>query len=307
MLDIHELQVFLMAAETENFSQAGRRLSVSQPAVSMQVRALETRLGIELFHRSGRNVALTEAGRALVPMARELVNRAIQVEEVMASMQGEVTGLLRLGCSTTAGKYVLPKLIAGLRERHHQVQVVCDIGTQGDALQMLLDGGIQIAITSLCEPHKDIEYRPFLTDRIVLIAPPDHPWAQDGRAIQPDELVNENIILREEDSGTLHAIKQGLAWHNLSVDSLNVVMVLCTSEAIRVAVQERIGVSFVSKIVAAEAVGAGLLAIVDVEGMELGQTLYLARHVRRPATSAQTAFWDYAFAPENEAIRRIPE
>jgi DNA-binding transcriptional LysR family regulator len=307
MLDIHELQIFLVAAETENFSEAGRRLNISQPAVSMQIRSLETRLNIELFHRSGRHIALTEAGYALMPMARDLVNRSIQVEESMASMQGEVTGLLKLGCSTTSGKYVLPKLIAGLRGYHPQVQVVCDVGSRGEAMRMLLGGEVQIAITSLCEPHKDIEYRPFLTDRIVLITPPDHPWIQSGGVIHPDDLLDEDFILREEDSGTILAIKEALAWHDLSVDRLNVVMVLCTSEAIRMAVQERIGVSFVSKVVAAEAVEAGLLAVVDVKGLTLGQTLYMARHTGRPATRAQTAFWEYAFGPETEEMRQFPE
>jgi DNA-binding transcriptional LysR family regulator len=71
MLDLYELQVFLAAAETENFSEAGRRLQLSQPAVSMQIRSLETHLGMDLFHRAGRHIALTEAGQALVPLARE--------------------------------------------------------------------------------------------------------------------------------------------------------------------------------------------------------------------------------------------
>lgn len=306
MLNIHELQVFLAAAETENFSEAGRRLNVSQPAVSMQIRALETRLGMDLFHRSGRHITLTEAGHALIPMSRELVDKAIQIEETMASMQGDVVGLLKLGCSTTAGKYVLPKLLSGLRDHHPQVEVVCHVTGREAALQKLREGEVHIALTSLREPYKDIEYRSFLTDHIVLIVPPDHPWAHTNHVIQPADLETQTFILREEGSGSLEALKEGLSWHEMSLDHLNTVMVLGNSEAIRMAVQEGIGIAFVSTMVAAEAAHNGVISIVDVEGLNLTKTLYMARHTGRPATRSQSAFWDFAFAPENEPIRQRP-
>lgn len=306
MLNIYELQIFLIAAETENFSETGRRLNISQPAVSMQIRSLETQLGVDLFHRSGRHIGLTEAGHTLVPMARELVSRAIQIEETMASIQGEVIGLLKLGCSTTAGKYVLPKLIAGLRERYHQVQVICHVTPRTVALQKLLDGEVQIALSSLREPYKDIEYRPFLTDQVILIVRPDHPWARGKQVIKPADLLSENFILREEGSGTQAALKDGLAWHDMSLDHLNTVMTLGNAEAIRMAVQEGIGVAFVSGMVAAEAIETGSLVPIAVDGLNLTHTLYMARHTGRPATRAQAAFWEFAFSPENEHIRRIP-
>lgn len=305
MLNIHEMQVFLIAAETENFSEAGRRLNISQPAISMQIRSLEETLGIDLFHRSGRHISLTEAGHTLVPLARDLVSRSTQIEETMASLQGEVVGLLKLGCSTTSGKYILPKLIARLRERHPQVQVVCHANTRGAALQMLMEGEVHVVISSLREPSKDIEYYPFMTDRVVLVVPPDHLWAEK-RVIEPEELVNADFILREEGSGTREALQDKLAGHNLSLDHLNTVMVLGNSEAISLAVQEGIGVAFISCMVVAEGLRTGTLVPITVKGMDITQTLYLARHTGRPATRAQTAFWDFAFAPENKHLRDLP-
>lgn len=307
MLNIHEMQIFLIAAETENFSEAGRRLNISQPAVSMQIRSLEESLGLELFMRSGRHISLTEAGQALVPMARDLVSRAIQIEEVMGSLQGEVIGLLKLACSTTSGKYVLPKLLAKLCERHPQVQVACHVSNRDIALQKLLDGEAHVAMTSLREPYKDVEYRPFLTDRIVLVVPPDHPWAEPDRVVAPGELGEANLIMREEGSGTYEAIKRGLAQHGISLSDLRVLMVLGNSEAIRMAVQEGIGAAFISGLVAAEGIRSGALIKVPVEGLELRQTLSLARHTGRPATGAQIAFWEYAFSAENEPLRRITD
>ena len=304
MLNLYEIRVFLIAAETENFSEAGRRLNISQPAVSMQIRSLEENLGVELFHRSGRHISLSETGQALVPMARDLISRSIQIEETMASMQGEVLGLLKLACSTTSGKYVLPKLLARLCERYPHIQVSCAVSTRDIALQTLMEGEAHIAITSLREPYRDVEYRPFLTDRILLVVPPDHPWAAVD-SIQPEELRGAPFIMREEGSGTNMALRDALAEQDVSLSELNAIMMLGNSEAIRMAVQEGIGVAFVSGLVAAEGIRSGELVAINVDGVDIQQSLYLARHTGRPATSAQSAFWELALSSESRALRAL--
>lgn len=306
MLDFQELQIFLAAAETENFSEAGRRLNISQPAISMQIHALEMRLGVQLFHRSGRYINLTEAGRTLMPLARDLTNRMVQVEETMLSLQGAVIGVLKLGCSTTSGKYILPKLIARMHEHYPQVQILCHVTGREHALSMLLSGEVQIALTSLREPYKDVEYRPVLVDNIVLIARPDHPWAKSGKPIRPMDLLEGTFIVREDTSGTYIALKDGLAWHGIGMDQLKTVMMLGNSEAICMSVEEGMGVSFLPETVTKALVEAGKLCVIPVEGLDLHQTLYLAHHMGRPATRAQTAFWEFCFAAENEDIRQAP-
>ncbi len=306
MLNPRELQIFLAAAETENFSEAARRLNISQPAISMQIRSLEEKLKVPLFTRTGRQVALTEPGRVLIPMARDVIDHTIHLEEAMASLQGEVVGILKLGCSTAAGKYVIPKLMAGFHLRYPRVGLVCDVTGRHLALEKLRDGDVQLAMTSLREPYKGIEYRPFLTDRIVLIVPPDHPWASLDRPLHPKELIEGDFILRESLSGTRSAVVEGLSWHDMTIEDLPKVMVLGNSEAICGAVQEKIGVGFVSTSVACEATKAGTVVPVQIEGMDLATTLYMARDTDRPATRAQAAYWDFAFSPENESIRSEP-
>jgi DNA-binding transcriptional LysR family regulator len=306
MLTTNELQVFLAAADTENFSEAGRRLGVSQPAISMQIKALEDRLGLQLFTRSGRHISLSEAGRALIPMARETIERVIGIEETMLSLQGEVVGLLKLTCSTTAGKYILPALLSGLMAKHAQVEIVCQVTQRELALEALRRGEAHIALTSLRIPFKDVEYRPFVTDSIVLVVPPEHRWANLEEAVLPEDLLKEPFIIRESTSGTLDALRHGLERHDLSLDHLSTVMTLGSAEAIRMAVQEGIGIAFVSAMVALEAVVAGKVAVVEVKGLDLEKTLYMARDTDRPATRAQTAFWDWAFDPATEHIRRRP-
>ena len=209
MLNPVDLNVFAMAAETENFSEAARRLGVTQPTVSMHIRSLEKRLGLDLFERSGRHVVLTEAGRALIPLARDILQRCVRIEETMISLHGEIVGRLQIGCTTASGKYILPRILGGLRRMHPRVEVICKVTNRRDALHLLRIGEVQVTITSLRETAKDLDYRALATDRIVLITPPDHPWAVLDRPLRPVELIQGEFINREEGSGTMSAVRDG--------------------------------------------------------------------------------------------------
>ena len=306
MLDAHQLNIFLVAAELENFSETARRLNLSQPSISAQIQSLERRLETQLFHRAGRHISLTESGQALLPLAREMVNLSIRIEETMASLEGAVVGRLKIGCSTTAGKYIMPRLIARFCDAYPQVQVTCTMATRQEAILMLCDGIVHVAVTSAREFRKDVEYRHFLTDHVILIVSPAHPWAERGR-IKPQELLDTNFILREETAGTRRVLEEGLSEHSLSANQLQTAMVLGNSEAIRTAVQECIGVAFVSRLAATICLQTEQLVRVEVDGLDLRQELYIGRNVRRPATKAQTAFWEFVHEPANRALLQMEE
>lgn len=305
MLEVYEMQIFLMAAETGSFSEAGRRLQMSQPAVSMQIRALEKRLNTPLFNRSGRHINLTETGQALVPMARRLVNLSIHIEETIASLQGEVVGLLQLACSTTAGKYVLPKMIAGFMEKYPLTQVTCHVVNRVTALEMLLESSAHVAITSLREISRELEYRPFITDDVILIVPPGHPWAHE-RPLRPAQLPGGKFIRRELHSGTIQTVTEGLAGHGMSLNDLPTVMTLGNSEAICMAVGEGIGAAFISRRAATESILMGKLVEVPVLGMPMSQQLYMVRHSGFMMPTAQAAFWEYALSDAVRASLKVP-
>ena len=148
MLDTHQLNVFLIAADTLNFTQAARLLHMSQPSVSQHIQTLEQSFGHPLFVRLGRRIELTDAGRALVPLAREMVRRSIQIEETMKSLEGEVHGHLLVGCSTTPGKYILPQLLARFHHLNPKVRVSCTVAAQGEVFRMLCDGEVHVAMIS---------------------------------------------------------------------------------------------------------------------------------------------------------------
>ncbi len=292
MLDTHQLNVFLIAAETLNFTQAARLLHMSQPSVSQHIQALEQSFGQPLFTRLGRRIDLTAAGEELVPLARDMVKRSIQIEETMKSLEGQVHGQLMVGCSTTPGKYILPQLLARFHQIYPMVRVACTVGPQGDVFEMLCNGDVHVALIS--EPFmssRDVETRNFVTDPIRLIAPVDHPWALRGE-IEMDELFDGRFIFRETGSGTQTTVRRTLAEAGVMIEDLTTVLTLGSSEAIALSVEEGIGVGFISNIVVTKLVGERV-TLVRVRGLSMQREIYIGLHTRRPATVAQRVFWDF--------------
>lgn len=292
MLDNHQLNVFLEAAETLNFTKAARRLHMSQPSVSQHIQALEQQLGVSLFSRDGRRIALTDAGAALVPLARDAVHRSLRIMETMHSLSGRVYGHIKVGCSTTPGKYLLPRLLAAFHRRYPDVRLTCQVAAQHISLQALEAGDVHFALSSRPRnAYRHTLFRHFFQDDIVLIAPLDHRWAQ-RESVGLDELPEERFILRESSSGTQLVVSQTLGKHGMDIGRLDTVLTLGNSEAIALAVKEGLGVGFVSRIVATRLV-QDAVAIIPIEGILLEREVQFGRYTGRPATIAQEAFWRF--------------
>jgi DNA-binding transcriptional LysR family regulator len=306
MLNLHELNVFVEAARAENFSVAARRLYLSQPAVSLHIRNLEKQFGVPLFERHGRNISLSEAGKLLLPMARDLLCQVKQIEETMWGVQGKVIGHLSIACSTTVGKYILPRLVAGFRAHYPDVAVEISVMSRRAAVERLLEGSAEIAVVSTHLVHHDLDFAPFLTDQVILIVPPDHPWA-DGRTVAPGDLRATPFILREATAGTYEVVADGLAAQGYSIDELPAVLTLANAEAIEMSVEAGIGAAFVSKLAAARGLALNKVVEVPVAGMALSRTVYMVRHQQRAHTPLQQAFWDFAFDPAHAKLRQLTE
>ena len=303
MLDTHQLKVFLAAAETLNFSQAAKRLHMSQPSVTQHIRNLETHFGMPLFIRAGRKLALTEAGVTLLPMARDLVLAAVRADEMMDTLKEEIHGHLWIACTTTPGKYILPSLMADFLKKHPKVEASISVSNRNDAMRYLNEGKAQIMVSSVFNYHPDIEFHKFISEPLVLIVPNNHPWTKRSR-IKLDELRKANMILREPSAGSYMVLRDGLAEKGFDIGDLRKVLTLGNSEAIAFAVQEGVGVGFVSMLVAQRIV-KDQVTMVEIEDFQLSQYIYIGQHRRLPSTPAQVAFWKMATEPRSEALAKI--
>jgi DNA-binding transcriptional LysR family regulator len=298
MIDIQKIETFLFAAEKLSISEAAKQLHLSQPTVSHQIKLLEQELGNTLFIRSNTGLQLTEAGRLLLPWARRLLHDTNDLKDMMASLQEDIAGELRISCSTTSGKYILPQMAARFCQRYPAIKVrILACGPKHAALN-LLEGEAHIGVISTEVNDAGLESQMFFKDTITLIVPAGHRWASRS-SIEPAEILEEPLIQREETSGTRRVVLTELARHDISLDDLKVFMELGNAEAIVHTVAAGYGVAFVSKLAAVYPQERGNIAEVTVEGMNLQRAIYMVRKRISAPHRPRDVFWSFIHDPSN--------
>jgi len=306
MVDIDKIGTFLRAAETLNFSEAAKQLHMSQPSVSHHIKLLEKDMGVALFIRTNTGLELTEAGKVLLPWARRLLHDTNDMQAMMASLHSDVVGELRIACSTTAGKYVLPQMAARFCQHFPGVKVRILACMPEDVTIKLFDGEVHIGVFSRESPEVELESQEFFHDTITLIVPANHRWAFRHN-IDAGELLEEPLILREETSGTRRVVLSELAKYDIGLDDLNIFMELGNAEAIVRTVAAGYGVAFVSKLATACPLERGNVVDIDVDGLDLKRTIFMVRKAGSSPHRPRDAFWGFIHAPDNADLIRMPE
>jgi DNA-binding transcriptional LysR family regulator len=306
MVDIDKLETFLLAAETLNFSETAKQLHLSQPTVSHHIKLLENTMGVVLFTRTNTGLQLTETGRLLLPWARRLLHDTNNMQAMMASIQSDVVGELRISCSTTAGKYVLPQLAARFCRLYPGVKVRILSCTSEDVTIRLLEGDAHIGVLSHEILAAGLESQEFFRDTITLIVPSNHRWAF-RKVIEPGELLEEPLIIREETSGTRQVVLSELSKFDIGLDDLDIFMELGNAEAIVRTVAAGYGIAFVSKLATACPLERGNVVDLRVDGLNLNRTIYMVRKAGSSPHRPRDAFWGFIHAPENADLIHLPE
>jgi LysR family transcriptional regulator, transcriptional activator of the cysJI operon len=292
MLSFSEIHAFVASAETGSFSKAARRLHLSQPAVSQQIHSLECYLGTKLFQRNSRGVTLTDAGKALLPMARELLSLSHRIRETMNSLEARSTAHLTVGCTAATGKVMLPLVVAAFNQERPDTRLTIEMNHCDSVERALLAQEIQLGISGRKVAHRNIECQSFFTDHVTLVVPPDHPFAHRS-SVQPDELIGQPFILHSETSSTRKMVQEELEKQGIRIDQLQVVMIAEQAEALGVAVEHRLGIAFTCRLAARHGLRSGYLVEVPVEGLRLERPLYLMHNTHSPTQAAQSQFWSF--------------
>jgi LysR family transcriptional regulator, transcriptional activator of the cysJI operon len=268
-LENARMVVFRAVAQQLSFRKAAEELYLTQPAVSLQVKALEEDLGVQLFDRTGARVALTAAGEVLRDYAERASALLQDAEHAIAAMGGELAGQLILGASTTIAQYVLPRMLGEFLAGHARVQPSLMSGNTERIVEAV--GKHEIALGFIEGPSRsrDVKSESFLVDELVLIVPAAHEWAERAR-IPPRELNQVPLLMRERGSGTRHVVEMALERHHLKLASLRIAMELDSTEAIKSAVEAGLGAGFVSKwAIAKDARTGGSVRVVELEGVTI--------------------------------------
>ena len=305
MIDLTRLRAFVYAAESLSFSKAATQLHLTQPTVSHHIKTLEKTMDVALFIRSGHTLKLTEAGRLLLPFAHKLLHQATEVGKLMASLHQGIVGHLRIACSTTSGKFILSQLAARFRQHFPGIRVTILACGPQHIVPRLLAGEANLAVVSsydLC--GNGLECQEFFNDIIALIVPSAHPWAK-FQAIEPTDLLEEQMIIREPTSGTRRVLMIELAKHDITLDDMNVFLELGNAEAIVRTVEAGFGVSFVSTLAAEWARKLGYVVAVPVVGLQLRRTVYMVRRTLEAPNRPHEVFWNFVHDPSNADLLRL--
>jgi len=306
MIDLLRLRVFIHASESMSFSQAAKELHVSQPTVSHHIKTLERDLDRQLFDRGGGSLHLTEAGRMLLPWARRLVRESYELQEMMASIHERIAGHLRIACSTTTGKYILPQFAARFHKIHPGVKVSILSCNLTNVVPQLMEEDANIGVVSYDACGGPMECQEFFLDHVILIAPTGNPWIS-GPVIEPADLLELPFIIREPDAGTLKVMLAELGKHDISLDDMNIFLEVGNAEAIVKAVEAGFGVSFVSRLAAEWALSAKSIVEVPVKGVDLRRKVYMVRKHMQVPNRALEAFWGFVHDPINADLLDMAE
>lgn len=288
LMNIQQLRTFVAVVDHGSFSAAARVLGISQPAVTMQMQALETDVGATLVDRRYRRVEVTEAGHVLLPHARKVLEQIEHARDEIGSLSGAITGRLRIAASTTPGVYVVPRLLGEFVAQHPEVGVTIDVHDTADVVEAVEMGSAHIGITGGTVRGARVTFEEIGRDDLVLICAPAHPLA-GMRGVGLAELADEPWVFRESGSGTRQAVEQLLADHGLDPEEIRVVVELGTGEAIVSAVEGGLGISVLSRKVAEKALSLGSVMEVDAIGFPASRPLYVVMPKGTP-TRAAAAF-----------------
>ena len=275
-MEFHQLQAFIKVGETKSFSKAAKSLFLTQPTVSSHIMSLEKELKTRLFDRRGREVEFTPAGRKLFSKAQILIQHRDDMLIELKRYLGTIEGKLVIYSSSIPAVYILPNIVKKLHESYPDLTIQVMQTDSGEVIRGLTERLIEIGITGMAVSQEDLEFTPFMKDKLVLITPGDlklKSSADDD--IDLKQLINENFIMRESSSGTRANVERMLRKVGFPLEKTKVVAELGSTEAIVQAVKLGLGLSIVSKMAVSDYLTSKELRIFNIRGLNAERFFYL--------------------------------
>jgi len=264
-MDLRQLEILQAIAETGSFTACGRKLHVSQSAISRQILLLEEELGEPLFLRAGRQVRMTPAAESLVQLGQRVFEDLRDTVGAITDRTRELRGTLRLSAGMTVCLYVFPPLLKHLRRVHPQLEVRLTVATAERSVREIRGGRVDAGLLTLPVVESDLVTLPVLREELLLITTPKHPLAR-RRTIHPADLSGQPFVLFEPGSATRRVIE-----HFFAAESIAPTVVMDTEnvEIIKAMVKTGLGIGIVPYQAVAREVRAGQLFCARVHGHEL--------------------------------------
>ncbi|MEK8213264.1 selenium metabolism-associated LysR family transcriptional regulator [Paenibacillus sp. FSL L8-0463] len=272
-MNFHQLHIFYTVSERGSFSAAAQTLHMTQPAVTMQVQALEDYFGAKLFDRSSKKIVLSEAGRTLMPFALRSIQLMRETDQAMSAFTHMLEGRLQLGASLTIGEYVLPRLLGPFGKAYPNISIMMKVMNTSQIMEEINKHQLNFGLIEAPVSHPDMEIEPVMGDELNLIVPSGHPLA-DREEVTLEEALEYPFVLREQGSGTRRVMEEQLIAKGLDPAAMRVVMELGSTGAVKSAVEAGLGLTIISASSVKHEVTLGLLKIVNLSDTSFKRQFY---------------------------------
>lgn len=272
-VNFHQLHIFYTVAEKGSFSSAAHALHMTQPAVTMQVQALEEYYGTKLFNRSTKKVELSEAGEALLPYARKSIELAKETDVAMSEFTTIIEGRLQLGASLTFGEYFLPRLLGHFNKAYPNISISVKVINTRQILEDILSHQLNFGLVEAPIDHPDVHTEPVMNDELKLIFPSGHPL-EDKKLFHIEDVLYYPFVLREQGSGTRQVMEEELTRKGYDFSKMKIAMELGSTGAVKSAVEAGLGISILSESSVKHEVALGLLKVRSIEGLQFTRNFH---------------------------------
>lgn len=291
-MNVVQLKSFIEIVDCNSFSKAAKKLRISQPALSMQLQALEEELDTKLLDRTTKTIRLTKTGKETYKYAKKIISnhknllKAIRIEEEI------LKGKVNICCSTIPGEQVLPFLIGRFKNLYPQADIKLFISDSLKVIDAVKDGIYDIGVVGVKIENEDIEFKEFIDDDLIFIASNEFV-EQSGNIFKLNDIKNIPFILREEGSGTKLTFERELKKHRLSIGDLNIALILGSSQAVINAAQANLGITIVSKFAARRAFQCEEISEIKFKNLEVKRKLFLVRNKKIEITPLLNKFINF--------------
>lgn len=274
-MDLKHLETFCKVAETGSFSRAGEAVYLTQPTVSGHIASLERSVGLKLFDRLGRKVALTSGGKIFYRYARDILKLRDDALNAIYEFSHVIKGRIRIGGSTIPGEYFLPKVMGSFQREAPGISISLAIADSQEIVDRLLEGEIEIGVAGMMFEGERVDAYPLFHDRVIIIGSSQHPLVAN-KEISWDDLQSVPLLIRERGSGTRKTFERYMTAAGYRLEDFRIVGEVGSSTAVKEGVKEGVGLGIISDLAVQEEIAGGRLQEIRIRGQSVFEREFFA-------------------------------
>lgn len=295
-MELRYLEIFCAVVEFKSFSKAAQALRLTQPTVSIHIKALEDEFSTKLLDRLGRTVLPTRAGEILYGYARDIVSIKEEARLAMEQLISTMSGKLIVGASTIPGEYILPPLLSQFKNAYPDVFPTLKIGDTSDIHESVLRGEVDMGLVGAVMRDKNIISRKFLDDELILVAPSNFK----ASVLHRRELKGVPLLIREMGSGSRYSLEEYLKKNRVDIESLHIVAEMGSTQALMQAVKSGMGLAFISRLSVVDEIEQEALKPVTLKGFTIIRHFHIITHRLRSNSRICKTFIEFISRKEIE-------